>query len=224
MQPLELQYLPPLENHGFRANNQITINGANETQYNGDFIVSQIVGLTSFSANIGINTSAPSITGTVKALTPGLIPQPGIINLFDENFGGRVLNVYDNLTAQLSSQVANLTTDEVNITNLANFDFKIGEYIRVNDEIMRIKTSVTSNPIKVFRGLMGTKTSTHVSGSVVKRVLVEPIELRRPSIIRASGHTFEYLGFGPGNYSTALPEKQNRQLTIKEQLASAVIQ
>ena len=209
-----------LENHGFRANNQITINGANETQYNGDFIVSQIVGLTTFSAKIGINTSAPSITGTVKALIPGLIPQPGIINLFDENFGGRVLNVYDNLTAQLSSQVANLTTDEVNITNLANFDFKIGEYIRVNDEIMRIKTSVTSNPIKVFRGLMGTKTSTHVSGSVVKRVLVEPIELRRPSIIRASGHTFEYLGFGPGNYSTALPEKQNRQLTIKEQLAS----
>ena len=72
---------------------------------------------------------------------------------------------------------------------------------------MRIKTSVTSNPVKVFRGLMGTKTETHISGSVVRRVLVEPIELRRPSIIRASGHTFEYLGFGPGNYSTALPSK-----------------
>ena len=32
-------------------------------------------------------------------------------------------------------------------------------------------------------------------------------------IIRASGHTFEYVGFGPGNYSTALPEKQDRVLT-----------
>jgi hypothetical protein len=25
--------------------------------------------------------------------------------------------------------------------------------------------------------------------------------------MRASGHTFEYVGFGPGNYSTALPDK-----------------
>ena len=28
------------------------------------------------------------------------------------------------------------------------------------------------------------------------------VELRRPSIARAGNHTFEYLGFGPGNYST----------------------
>ena len=34
------------------------------------------------------------------------------------------------------------------------------------------------------------------------------IELRRYSILRASGHTFEYLGFGPGNYSTAFPSTQ----------------
>ena len=34
------------------------------------------------------------------------------------------------------------------------------------------------------------------------------VELRRYSILRASGHTFEYLGFGPGNYSTAFPSTQ----------------
>lgn len=207
-------------NHGFRANNQITIDGSTEPLFNGDFIVKQIVGLTTFTLNIGKNDTSPSIGGTVKAFTPGLIPQPGIINLFDENFGGRVLNVYDNLTAQLSGQISTLVTDEVNIANLNDYDFKIGDYLRIDDEIMRIKTTVTSNPIKVFRGLMGTKTSTHVSGSVVRRVIVQPIELRRPSIIRASGHTFEYLGYGPGNYSTALPEKQIRQPNIKEQLAS----
>ena len=209
-----------LVNHGFRANNQITIDGSSASLFNGDFIVKKIVGLTTFTVDIGKNDTTPSISGTVRAYTPGLIPQPGIINLFDENFGGRVLNVYDNLTAQLSSPVSTLVTDEVNITNLSNFDFKIGDYMRIDDEIMRIKTSVTSNPVKVFRGLMGTKTATHISGSVVRRVLVEPIELRRPSIIRASGHTFEYLGFGPGNYSTALPEKQSKQPTTKEQLAT----
>ena len=34
------------------------------------------------------------------------------------------------------------------------------------------------------------------------------VELRRPSIARAGNHTFEYLGFGPGNYSTGLPARQ----------------
>lgn len=39
---------------------------------------------------------------------------------------------------------------------------------------------------------------------------IQPIlvEFRRYSIIRAGGHTFEYLGFGPGNYSTAFPSTQ----------------
>jgi hypothetical protein len=42
------------------------------------------------------------------------------------------------------------------------------------------------------------------------------IELRRYSILRASGHTFEYLGFGPGNYSTAFPSTQVQVLSEDE--------
>ena len=42
------------------------------------------------------------------------------------------------------------------------------------------------------------------------------IELRRPSIARAGNHTFEYLGFGPGNYSTGLPARQEVVLTPDE--------
>ena len=34
------------------------------------------------------------------------------------------------------------------------------------------------------------------------------VELRRPSISRSGNHTFEYLGFGPGNYSTGFPARQ----------------
>ena len=43
-------------------------------------------------------------------------------------------------------------------------------------------------------------------------------ELRRPSILRSGNHTFEYVGFGPGNYSTGLPQVQNRVLTEAETL------
>ena len=47
---------------------------------------------------------------------------------------------------------------------------------------------------------------------------VAPIlcELRRYSILRASGHTFEYLGFGPGNYSTAFPSTQVEVLSAEQ--------
>jgi len=34
------------------------------------------------------------------------------------------------------------------------------------------------------------------------------VETRRHSILRSGNHTFEYLGFGPGNYSTAFPQTQ----------------
>jgi hypothetical protein len=50
----------------------------------------------------------------------------------------------------------------------------------------------------------------------VRKINIIPIEFRRNSIIRASGHTFEYVGFGPGNYSTAFPERQDRVLSYNE--------
>ena len=48
--------------------------------------------------------------------------------------------------------------------------------------------------------------------------MVLRLELRRPSILRSGNHTFEYVGFGPGNYSTGLPSVQNRVLTDEEVL------
>ena len=199
--------------------NQIK-DGATESLYNGNFVVERVVGLTTFVANIGVGTVNPIVSGTINSYLPGLVPQPGTISLYDENFGGRVLNVYNNASGTLSASVSDETTENISIANLSALDLKIGDYLRVDDEIMRIKTKNGGNPVKVFRGLLGTRAATHVIGSVVRRVLVEPLELRRPSIIRASGHTFEYLGYGPGNYSTALPDKQNRQRSITEQLAS----
>ena len=69
----------------------------------------------------------------------------------------------------------------------------------------------------MFRGILGTKRTTHSINDVVRRVKVDPVELRRHSINRASGHTFEYVGFGPGNYSTALPDRQNRTISAAEE-------
>jgi len=43
-----------------------------------------------------------------------------------------------------------------------------------------------------------------------------PVELRRHSIQRSGNHTFEYTGFGPGNYSTAFPQAQVEVLTFEQ--------
>ena len=70
---------------------------------------------------------------------------------------------------------------------------------------MRISRTVSrtsgDTELRVFRGVFGSIADTHVVGAVVNRVRFYPLEFRRNSIIRASGHTFEYLGYGPGNYS-----------------------
>jgi hypothetical protein len=77
-------------------------------------------------------------------------------------------------------------------------------------------TGSSNNQLVVIRGVFGTSKETHNTGSIARKIRPLAIELRRPSIIRASGHTFEYLGFGPGNYSTGLPQVQVRSLTEKE--------
>ncbi len=45
-------------------------------------------------------------------------------------------------------------------------------------------------------------------------------ELRRTSQVRAGNQTFEYTGFGSGNYSTGFPSKQEKVLSDKEVLYS----
>ena len=110
------------------------------------------------------------------------------------------------------------TATSISIANALNFDFNVGDFLLVGDEIVRIKTTVSADAVAVFRGLMGTTNAAHDSGVVIKRVKPRPIELRRNSIIRSSGHTFEYLGYGPGNYSTSFPSKQDRNISPQEEL------
>ena len=209
------------ENHGYRVGNSVRISGADQDFYNDKlFAINRNISLTSFTVNVGVSTLSPSTTGTIKAYQSGLFPQNGAVGSYDERFGGRSLDIYAGITTSLNTAIINSTTDEIEIQNIQNTDFKIGDHIRIDDEIMRIKTTVTGNPVKVFRGLYGTQSSTHVEGSVVRRITVPAIELRKPSIIKSSGHTFEYVGYGPGNYSTARPERQDESPTQNEQLLS----
>jgi hypothetical protein len=206
--------------HGLRVDSAITLGGASDDLYNGTFIVTQNVGLTTFVVNIGVSTLSPAVSGTQRVFYPGLTAQDGTINFVNENFGGRFHNVYAGITTVLSAEVASASVTEISIENVGNFDLNIGDYLRIDDEIMRIKSTVSGNPVEVFRGLFGTVSTTHVIGSVIRRINVNAVELRQPSGVTANGHTFEYPGYGAGNYSTALPELQDRKISDqRERLA-----
>ena len=198
---------------------KVRIAGAGQTQYNGSFVVTKVNSLTSFEAQLGVATVAPTATGTIFALPEGFTSNNGNITIEDENLSGRMIPTYAGITTTIANGIANATIDQINIQNIGDLDINIGDYLMVDAELMRVKTTTTgSNPVYVFRGILGSEATSHTINSVIRKVKVDPVELRRHSIIRASGHTFEYVGFGPGNYSTAFPDKQDRAISVDEEL------
>ena len=76
----------------------------------------------------------------------------------------------------------------------------------------------------VIRGALGTNALAHEKELSVRKIKPIPSENRRYSILRASGHTFEYVGFGPGNYSTSMPQVQDRVRSEDEELIAQSLQ
>ena len=212
------------QNHGLRVDNAIKLAGADSTLYRGDFIVKKVNSQTSFNINVGVGTITPGTSGTLRAYQYGVDKSAGGNVTFEtENLAGRQSTVYAGITTTLAAAILTASTTSIQINGIENTDIEIGDYLEIDAEIVRVKTTVTSGTLSVFRAVLGTRAAAHASGSVVKRITCRPVEFRRNSIIRASGHTFEYVGFGPGNYSTAFPSKQNRSLSAQEEVLAQSI-
>ena len=211
--------------HGLKVNNKIKISTGISTMpvFNGDFIVKQSVNLNTFTINVGVaaTTSRVAVASSMFALRNGLTANDGTVTLEDESLNGRMVPTYAGITTTLALAISDAVTTDMRLTNVANLGIQVGDYFAIDDEIVRVKTTPSNpatNPISVFRAVLGTRATSHITGSVVRKVKPYPIELRRHSINRASGHTWEYVGYGPGNYSTALPDKQDRSISATEEL------
>jgi hypothetical protein len=207
--------------HGFRVNQKIILSGATDNFFNGEFIVSNVTSVTSAAINTGVSTTTPVTTGTIVAHRAVLSSSAGE-DPTNENRSGRLSYEYAGITT-VSGSVLNYNAPDnttITIPNAVSLGLKLGDYLLIDDEIFRIRATVAGNTISIFRTLFGTPRQTHPINSVVRTIHVHPIEFRRNSIIRASGHTFEYLGFGPGNYSSALPDRQDRILSPAEEILS----
>jgi microcystin-dependent protein len=200
--------------HGLFSGNDINIVGTGLSAFDSNFIIKDIVGLTTFTVQLlGAGSTATSSTG--KVVRKIFAANGKILGRGEENIASRAVTIYDKKTNYVDTSFNNAGTT----ISFSDPDSIVrGEYYQINNEIVRISGS--SNPFTVLRGQFGTFKTTALANTLARKVAPIPSELRRPSFMRASGHTFEYLGFGPGNYSTGMPQKQNRILSEQEVLKS----
>jgi hypothetical protein len=211
--------------HPFKIGSTLSLVGAIDPFFNNKkFIVTRVNSQVSIRVDMGASQQTPSsFAGSIKSIPLNYVSSGGDIQLRDEYTSGRLKYIYDKFTGYLSSALASTSPEGTPLTLFNNPNLnalKLGDYLLIGNEIVRISTRVTSNSITIIRAVLGTKRESHNINSVIQKIKVIPVECRRPSIIRASGHTFEYLGFGPGNYSTALPDRQDRVLSPKEEILS----
>ena len=186
----------------------------------GDYKVRAVLSPTQFTSKT--NTTIPA--GTLQIVKHALAATNATADSSGENLGTRSLAFYGNESLTLGQSITNDTTFIVSTINSGistTNRFKLGSYIQIGNEIMRVVSSTLSgagnNQITVIRGSLGTLKENHTSGTLIRKIEPLAVELRRPSTVRGSGHTFEYLGFGPGNYSTGLPQVQLRTLSEREE-------
>ena len=214
--------------HGFSINDKVRVGGATSESFNGDFIVKNVKSTLSINApdileiDLGIKQALTPPGGTIFVYPFELTSQGGKINSDSEPNSARLVEIYGGVTGVTTSTI-DISATEANsfeITDALAHGFRLGDFIQIDDEILRISRPVTSNTVFAHRAVLGTSKESHKANSVIKKLNPIPVELRRNSIIKASGHTFEYVGFGPGNYSTALPDKQDRVLSEKEEIVA----
>ena len=186
----------------------------------GDYKVRSVISPTQFTSK----TSTTIPAGTLQIVKHALAATNATADASGENLGTRSIAFYDNEALILGQNITNDTVFQVSTINSGistTLRFELGSYVQVGNEIMRVVSSTLSgagnNEITVIRGVLGTLKENHNNGTLIRKIKPLAIELRRPSTIRGSGHTFEYLGFGPGNYSTGLPQVQLRTLTEREE-------
>jgi hypothetical protein len=211
--------------HGFQVGDKIKLTGSGVPIFNDNFIVKQVISnvstaSTQLTVSTGIVTTSSLTGGNVEVYDQYYTSNGGDILKEDENTSARLTASYAGITTVISSAITITSTESnpISIPNANTIGFNVGDYLLIDNEIFRIKKAVTSTSVFVFRGLLGSKRQSHSALSVVRKINIKPIEFHRNSIIRASGHTFEYIGFGPGNYSTSLPEKQDRIISPQEEI------
>ena len=212
-------------NHDLAVGNKIKVAGlvgSAATVYNGfDFVVKEKVSNTVFTMN---STLAIPVTGESGAeLYKYSLNSFGQDNsLASEKISGSLSPLLTGIGATTLDVIATGGDSEgkSDIDIASTVGITTGDFLQIGNEIVRVRNleAGSTTGMVVFRGVLGTQSVAHEADELVRKIDVVPSELHRFSAIRASGHTFEYIGYGPGNYSTSLPQKIKKQIELEQEL------
>jgi len=208
--------------HGLVKGNSFRVLDSSDSNL-GDFIVKDRISVTQFTCETTTALSNPS-----SIIKHGMSANDGDVARNLTIYDGDVLILKNNSALPEGGTGIGRGETEVKLKVQAPSSqigimarFPLGSYIQVDNELMRVASSTLSgssnDELTVIRGVLGSDKEEHLFDSLIKKIKPLPVEFRRPSIIRASGHTFEYVGYGPGNYSTGLPQVQVKTLTEREE-------
>ena len=171
--------------HGLVKGNSLTITDTSNAKV-GDFIVDSTDGVDKFTAI----TTGVTVTSAKYALKHGLSSNEAISSKAGENLDVRGLSVFDHetlLVAEASGLGSGSATIKVTLPDGSTTAdsikgrFPLGSYIQIEDEIMRVSNSALSgsnDTISVIRGALGTLSTDHANGSLIKKIKPLSFELR----------------------------------------------
>ena len=206
--------------HGLVSGSKVRLLNSSNVSL-GDFYVKEKVSASNFSVKTDTNITP------ARYIPHGMSAADAISDAGNESVGARGFSFYQGSTYDLGAALGSgnkivindipTAADKINLRS----KFSLGSLLQIDNEIVRVVSNNLSgsgnNEITVIRGYLGTTRTNHVNKTKIKKIDPLAVEFRRPSIIRASGHTFEYLGYGPGNYSTGLPQIQTTTLSEREE-------
>ena len=179
--------------------------GSGATVYNGfDFVVKEIVGLTTFTMKSHIGISTTDTGGEIFKYALNSFGQDN--SLASEKIAGSLSPLSTGISTTVTTTGGISTAGTISGSNLyPSSDIKLastvgilkGDFLQIENEIVRVSAvdSTNETDITIFRGVLGTQSVAHDENKLVKKINVVPSEIRRFSAIRASGHTFEYIGY-----------------------------
>ena len=119
----------------------------------------------------------------VKVVKPVYYKADNGLRVCDGNFG-------EELTAQTTNEIVDEENEvSINVTGTGT-NFIVGEYIRINSEVMKVNTTGASS-ISVIRARFSTKTEKHANGDNIYRINVPKIftHIKRPMLKKAGANT-----------------------------------
>ena len=129
--------------HGLSVGNRFTIVGSAQTVFNGNYTVDERLGVTSFTFYRGVGFNTATFTGgNVFLLRDNLGSQNETTNIVDEKLASRMIPFYSGIGTVASSGI---TTTASTITLQSIVGVNTGDYLQVDNEIIRISGGINTS-------------------------------------------------------------------------------